>query len=334
MKDKILLAHGDGGLLTHHLILEHFIRPFNNPILAQMADAARIQVSTRDLAFTTDSFVINPIFFPGGDIGKLAVCGTVNDLAVSGAQPCFLAASFIIEEGFSLNDLDRIISSMASTAATAGVAIVAGDTKVVERGSVDKIFVNTAGIGVFSPETILGVEKIEDGDVVIINGCIGEHGMAVLSGREGLGFETSIISDCACLNQIIQELMARHATIKFMRDPTRGGLAATINEIASASAKDIYLFEDKIPVSDEVRWAAEMLGMDPLYLANEGKFVIVASREEEKEIISSLRNHTLGRNAAAIGEIRKGSGNVYLKTCLGATKLIKMPVGQQLPRIC
>lgn len=334
--DKILLAHGDGGLLTHLLITNIFQKYFNNPALKTMSDAATLPLEMQKghLALTTDSFVIKPVFFPGGDIGKLAVCGTVNDLAVSGAVPLFLTASFILEEGFPLADLEKIVASMAATASEAGVSIVAGDTKVVEQGNADKIFINTAGAG-FVPEYIeLGYHKVEEGDVVIINGNIGDHGLAVLSCREGLEFESNVVSDCTYLNLIIQDLLHRYRGIKLMRDPTRGGVATAVKEIALATSKDIVLFEDHLPISDNVRWAAEMLGLDPLYLANEGKFIAIVSRQEAPDIISAIRKLPQGQQASIIGEVKEGRGNVFFKTSLGATKMIDMLMGEQLPRIC
>ncbi|OIQ12652.1 hydrogenase expression/formation protein HypE [Neomoorella thermoacetica] len=335
-RDKILLAHGDGGLLTHELISNFFLRHFENPILKTLSDAATLplEIGKGRLVVTTDSFVIKPVFFPGGDIGKLAVCGTVNDLAVSGAVPHYLTVSFILEEGLPLADLEKILTSMAEAARMAGVTIVAGDTKVVERGNADKIFINTTGVGLVPDGVELGYHKVEEGDVVIINGNIGEHGLAVVSRREGLEFESDIISDCTCLNSITQDLLFKYKGIKLMRDPTRGGVATTVKEIALATNKDIFLFEDRLPISDGVRWAAEMLGLDPLYLANEGKFIAVVLRQEAPDIIAALRRLPQGQQASIIGEVKNGQGNVFLKTSLGATKLIDMLAGEQLPRIC
>lgn len=333
-KDKILLAHGDGGLLSHELLKDLFLKHFSDQVRDGLYDAAVLPVSAGKMAFTTDSFVVNPIFFPGGDIGKLAVCGTVNDLAVSGATPQFLSASFILEEGLDINDLDRIVISMAETARLAGVEVITGDTKVVERGYADKIYINTAGIGLLPPGIQLGYEQVSPGDVLIINGNIGEHGIAVLSRRQGIAFDSSVVSDCAPLNHLIGELLKSFKTIKLMRDPTRGGLATTVKELAQGSHSDIVLFEKEIPVSPGVAGAAEMLGLDPLYLANEGKVVIIASPREGEEILTCIRSRHPGGEARIIGEVMEGRGDVYLKTALGGTRFIDMLIGQQLPRIC
>lgn len=333
-EDKILLAHGDGGLLTHKLIKDLFLEHFHNQTPDGLYDAAVIPVPAGRIAFTTDSFVVNPVFFPGGDIGKLAVCGTVNDLAVSGATPQYLSASFILEEGLDADDLEKIVISMAETARAAGVKIITGDTKVVERGSADKIFINTTGVGLLPAGVRLGYEQVRPGDVLIINGNIGEHGIAVLSRRQGIAFDSLVESDCAALNHLTGELLKNFKTIKLMRDPTRGGLATTIKELAHGCNSNIVLFEKEIPVSPGVAGAAEMLGLDPLYLANEGKVVIIASPLEGDEIVACMRSHHLGRKAGIIGEVREGRGDVYLKTALGGTRFIDMLSGQQLPRIC
>jgi len=334
IEKKILLAHGDGGLLTHRLITDLFLKHFHNQTSDELSDAAVFSVPAGRIAFTTDSFVVNPIFFPGGDIGKLAVCGTVNDLAVSGATPQFLSASFILEEGLDINDLERIVISMAGTAYSAGIRVVTGDTKVVERGSADKIFINTTGIGLLPDGVRLGYEMVHPGDVVIINGNIGEHGIAVLSKRQGIAFESLVESDCAALNSLTEKLLEKFETIKLMRDPTRGGLATTVTELALGCKVDIVLFEKEIPVGSGVSGAAEMLGLDPLYIANEGKVVIVASAREGNEVVSYMRSHPLGKKAGIIGEVREGRGQVFLKTVLGGTRFIDMLYGQQMPRIC
>lgn len=335
MENKlILLAHGDGGRLTHELVTGLFLKYFGNDILSQLTDAAALELNGGRVAVTTDSFVINPPFFPGGDIGKLAVCGTVNDLAVSGAEPRFLTASFLIEEGFPLADLERVVASMARACREAGVEIVAGDTKVVGRGQLDRIFVNTTGVGYLPPDRDLGYHRIAPGDLVLVNGNLGDHGMAVLAQREGFGFEDQIVSDCAALNGIIGVLLGELRGIRLMRDLTRGGLATAAKEIAAAAGADLWLDERAIPVGAATRGAAEMLGLDPLYLANEGKFVTIIAPEEAEEAVALMRAHPLGRDACIIGEVRAGKGNVYLKTALGGTKFLDLLAGAPLPRIC
>lgn len=332
-EDVILLAHGDGGALSHQLIQEIFLPHLGNSVLDALTDAAVFPAKEGRLALTTDSFVVDPIFFPGGDIGKLAVCGTINDLVVSGAVPSYLTVAFILEEGLPLAELKEIIVSMEQTARSAGVQVVAGDTKVVERGQADKVFINTTGVG-WLGDTTLGYDQISPGDQVIINGTIGDHGMTILCRREGFSFGDGLQSDCAPLNSIINRLLQEISGIKLMRDPTRGGVATTLKEIALSSLKDIVLFEDKIPVRQAVQGAANMLGLDPLYLANEGKFLAIVDKEQAEKAVSILRQHPLGREAAIIGEVTVGKGNVYLKTKIGGTKRLNMLAGSPLPRIC
>ena len=335
MENKlVLLAHGDGGRLTHELVTGLFLKYFGNDILARLTDAAALHLNGGRIAVTTDAFVVNPPFFPGGDIGKLAVCGTVNDLAVSGAEPRYLTASFLIEEGFPLADLERVAASMARACREAGVEIVAGDTKVVGRGQLDRIFINTTGVGYLPPDRDLGYHRIAPGDLVLVNGNLGDHGMAVLAQREGFGFEDQIASDCAALNGIIGELLRALRGIKLMRDLTRGGMATAAKEIATAAGVDVWLDEQAIPIGAATRGAAEMLGLDPLYLANEGKFLTVIAPEEADRAVALMRAHPLGRDACIIGEVRAGKGNVYLKTALGGTKFLDMLAGAPLPRIC
>lgn len=329
----ILLAHGDGGILTHRLIQEVFQKYFTAPELTALNDAAVITGSRR-LALTTDSFVVNPLFFPGGDIGKLAVAGTVNDLAVSGAHAKYLAAAFILEEGLELRVLNDVAASMAATARKAGVSIVTGDTKVVERGKGDGIYINTTGVG-FVENGGLGYESIEPGDQVILNGGIAEHGVAVMAQRAGISFAEPVLSDCAPLNGLIDPLLERFgADVKFMRDPTRGGLATTVKEVALSCSCDIYLQERAIPIKSEVRGACELLGLDPLYLANEGKVMIVAAPRRAQEIVDFLHTLEEGKHAQIIGEVREGRGRVLLETPLGGTRMVDMLAGAQLPRIC
>jgi hydrogenase expression/formation protein HypE len=332
--DIILLSHGDGGLLTHQLLEKYFLPFFNNTLLEGLTDAASFPVRQGKMAITTDSFVVDPIFFPGGDIGKLAVCGTVNDLAVSGAKPLYMTASFIIEEGFSIADMEQIVASIAQSCHEADVMIVAGDTKVVGRGQADKIFITTTGIGYILPESDLGYNRIAPGDVVIINGPMGNHGLSVLLERHLFSFDTKILSDCAPLNLLTERLIKRFKGIKFMRDLTRGGIATCIKEIALSTGTDVRLNESDIPIDDEVRGITETLGLDPFYLANEGKFLIIAEDEEAGDILEYLRKDLSESKSNAIGRIEEGKGNVYLKTALGGTRRLTMLSGAPLPRIC
>jgi len=331
---RILLSHGAGGQLTRQLVDDIFVKYFNNEALKPLSDAAVIELPGSRLAFTTDSFVVRPLFFPGGDIGKLAVCGTVNDLAVSGARPLFLTASFIIEEGLSLSVLDKVARSLGETCRTAGVRVVAGDTKVVEKGHGDLIFINTAGIGVIPEGLDLGQHSIAPGDVVIVNGPMGNHGLAVLLERGNLGLDSGVISDCAPLNGLIEQILGKAPGVKMMRDLTRGGLATAVKEIALGAGVDIWLEEPSIPVDDQVRGALEILGLDPLYMANEGKFVIFAAPEDAPEVMRILASDPLGEKAAIIGQVAPGKGSVLLKTMLGGTKILDLLAGDPLPRIC
>ncbi|MDI6631371.1 MAG: hydrogenase expression/formation protein HypE [Bacillota bacterium] len=332
--DFILLAHGDGGALTHELVTGLFLRHFPSRALKSLTDAATLTVAGGRLAVSTDSFVVSPLFFPGGDIGKLAVCGTVNDLAVSGAKPLYLTASFLIEEGLPLAELERVVASMAGACAEAGVEVVAGDTKVVGRGNLDQLFINTTGVGVIPEGVELGYTRIAPGDRILVNGGIGEHGMAILALREGFGFAGQIASDCAALNGITGALLEKVKGVKLMRDLTRGGLATAAKEIALAAGCDIYIEEANVPVKPVVRGAAELLGLDPLYLANEGKFMAVVAPEAAEEALAVLRAHPLGKDASVIGEVCAGRGNVYLRTAFGGTKFLDMLAGMPLPRIC
>lgn len=333
-RDRIVLAHGDGGLLTHRLVEGLFLRYFDNEVLGQLADAAVLEMGGRRMAVTTDSFVVKPPVFPGGDIGKLAVAGTVNDLAVSGARPLYLTAGFILEEGLEISLLENVVRSMAATAKQAGVTIVAGDTKVVERGHGDGIYVNTTGIGVAVPEASLGYSRVAEGDLVVVSGSIGEHGMAVLLAREDFGFWTTVESDCAPLADLVLPLLERFPEIKFLRDPTRGGVATVVKEVALAAKVDVTLWSERIPVSPAVSGAAEVLGMDPLYLACEGRFVAFVGPDSVDELLGELRSHPLGSGARVIGEVHKGNGRVYLRNPFGGRKLLELPSGAQVPRIC
>ncbi|WP_161257715.1 hydrogenase expression/formation protein HypE [Heliomicrobium undosum] len=338
-EECILLAHGDGGALTHRLVQEIFLRHFDHPALRDLTDAALLRLPEGRLAMTTDTFVVKPLFFPGGDIGKLAVAGTVNDLAVSGARPLYLTAAFILEEGFPLADLEQVVASLARTASEAGVAVVAGDTKVVERGCGDGVYINTAGVGVVAAGRDLGYHRIMPGDAILVNGTVGDHGLAILSKRAGIEFDTPVESDCATLNGLTEMLLERFPeSVRFMRDPTRGGVATTLNEVAQSTGLDIILEEQDLPVREEVQGAAELLGLDPLYLANEGKVLIVAASEAVEAILAVLREHPLGRNAAAIGRVEVGTGvgqgRVFLRTPLGGHRILDMLAGDPLPRIC
>ncbi len=334
MKDKILLAHGSGGKLAHELIEKSFTKAFANPFLAKLDDSAVMDFSGK-LAFTTDSYVVSPIFFPGGDIGKLAVYGTVNDLAMSGAKPLYLSLSFIIEEGLPQDELNEIVDSVRKAAQAAGVEIVTGDTKVVHRGSADKLFINTAGIGIIPEGVNISGSEARPGDRVILSGSIGDHGIAVLSQREGLSFSTQLESDCAPLGSLVAEMLAASPDIHCLRDPTRGGLATTLNELAKQSRVSIRIEEEKIPIREEVLAACEMLGFDPLYVANEGKLVAIVPAKDANKILNAMRENHYGTGAAIIGEVKaEHSGRVVMKTCLGASRIVDMLVGDLLPRIC
>lgn len=334
MNDRILLAHGSGGKLSHDLIEECFVSTLGNPILNTLEDSAIIESGGR-LAFTTDSYVVSPIFFPGGDIGKLAICGTVNDLSMSGAAPLYLSLSLIIEEGLLIADLKKIIASIQHTAAEAGVKIVTGDTKVVNKGSADKLFINTSGVGVVPPEIDISAANAKPGDKIIVNGTLGDHGIAVLSQREGLKFNVKITSDCAPLNRLVAEMRETSASIHCLRDPTRGGLATTLNEFAKQSDVGINLYEENIMVNKAVASACDLLGLDPLYLANEGKLVAVVAPTDADKILARMKQNRYGHEVAIIGEVvKEHPRRVVMKTRLGASRIIDMLVDELLPRIC
>ena len=334
MSDRILLAHGSGGKLAHDIIRNSFLSALENPVLNQLDDSAIIEPAGR-LAFTTDSYVVQPIFFPGGDIGKLAVCGTINDLAMAGATPNYLSLAFIIEEGLPVSDLEKVVDSVKEAVTAAGVTVVTGDTKVVNRGMADKLFINTSGIGTVAAGVDISGHNARPGDILILSGTIGDHGIAVLSQREGINFSTDLKSDCAPLNGLVAEMLAASRNIHCLRDPTRGGLATTLNEIAEQSGVSIRIYEDKIPVREEVASACEMLGLDPLYVANEGKLVAAVNPDDAESILERMRKHPYGQDAAIIGEVREENpGRVVMKTSLGTTRIIDMLVGEPLPRIC
>ena len=333
---RVVLGHGGGGRLSGELIEHIFLPAFANDTLAALGDSARIETpASHRLAFTTDSFVVSPLFFRGGDIGSLAVNGTVNDLAMSGARPLVLSAGFIIEEGLSVEDLGRIVQSMAAAANIAGVKIVTGDTKVVERGKGDGLFINTSGIGAIPDDVDMSADKARVGDYVIVSGEIGLHGIAIMSQREGLEFDAEISSDCAALNSLVEAMLKITKEIRVLRDPTRGGLATALNEIAKASNVGIRLDDERIPVPRTVRAACELLGLDPLYVANEGKLVAVVPREHARRIIESMQSHPLGTGATIVGEVTdQNPGFVVLKTTFGTTRILDLHLGEQLPRIC
>jgi hydrogenase expression/formation protein HypE len=339
--EHVLLGHGSGGRLTADLIQRLFLPAFSNDVLTALEDQATVSLAgmngakTPRIAFTTDSFVVRPIFFPGGDIGKLAVNGTVNDLAVGGAQPLFLSAAFILEEGLAMADLKRIVASMREACALASVSLVAGDTKVVDRGKGDKIFITTTGIGIVPDGRSLSISSARPGDRILVSGTIGDHGIAILSVREGIEFETGLESDCAPLTDLTRVMLAACPGIRCMRDPTRGGLSSAVNELATASRVGIEVREASIPIRPEVRAACEMLGFDPLYVANEGKLIAVVPAEDADRLLKVMRDHPLGRNAAVIGEVVDDHiGMVTMHSMIGGERVVTMLAGEQLPRIC
>jgi len=322
--------------LSDDLLRKHILPGLGNETLEQLGDSAQLELDSGRICFTTDSFVVKPLFFRGGDIGKLAVCGTINDLAVAGSRPVALSCSLIIEEGLELAVLDRILKSIGRSAAQNNVAVVTGDTKTVEAGAAEKIFINTAGVGLMLPGVELGLQRIAAGDEVIISGTIGDHGMAIMSQREGMQFESSLQSDCAGLAELTCLLLEQTAGVKFMRDPTRGGLAATLNEITRGSGLSIELVESEVPVDPTTQAAADMLGFDVLNIANEGKFVAVVSPESAADCIALCRDHPLGRKAAVIGRVveTRDMPLVELVTKVGGRRIVQMPYGRELPRIC
>jgi hydrogenase expression/formation protein HypE len=334
--DKILLAHGGGGQLSDELIRNHILPSFKNDTLAELGDSAKLNLASNSVCFTTDSYVVKPLFFNGGDIGKLAVCGTTNDLAVAGSKPVALSLSLIIEEGFEFELLEKILASTSKAAKENKVSIVAGDTKTVEAGAVDKIFINTAGIGVKLAGADLGVGKIKVGDKIIINGTIGDHGMTIISQRESIKFESQLKSDCASVAELTCQLLEKTSGIKFMRDPTRGGLAATLNEICRGSGLSIEVREADIPVNATVQAAADMLGFDVVTIANEGKFIAIVSPESADDCLSICKKHPLGKESSIIGEVveTRDAAVVEMITRIGGKRIVQMPYGRELPRIC
>jgi hydrogenase expression/formation protein HypE len=332
---QVLLGHGSGGKLSADLLHRIFLPAFENPILSRLDDQAVISVDGSRLAFTTDSFVVKPLFFAGGDIGSLAVYGTVNDLAMGGAKPLFLSAAFILEEGLPFDTLRRVVDSFRRAASDVGVSVVTGDTKVVEKGSCDGMFINTSGIGVVKEELKLSADQARPGDRILLSGSIAEHGIAILAQREGLEFESPIPSDSAPLHTLVESMLGTQAQIRCLRDPTRGGISSTLNEIAARSRVGMELDERAIPVREEVRGACEMLGLDPLYVANEGKLVAVVDPGDAPSLLLAMRQHPLGRDAQIIGTVLKDEpGLVVMRTTLGTTRIVDMLAGDQLPRIC
>jgi hydrogenase expression/formation protein HypE len=343
--EHVLLGHGSGGRLSNDLIRRVFLQGYGNSLLAGLEDQTTLDISGRNaadnghsaprIAFTTDSFVVRPLFFPGGDIGKLAVHGTVNDLAVGGAIPLYLSAAFILEEGLPMEDLRRIVASMREACAEADVQLVAGDTKVVDRGKGDGVFITTAGVGLLPEGRNLSVRNAQPGDCILASGTIGDHGIAIMSVREGLEFETVLESDTAPLNGLSHAIMQACPAVRWMRDPTRGGLSSALNELAEASNVGVKLEETAIPLRPEVHAACEMLGLDPLYVANEGKLVAVVPPDAADDVLSAMRNHPLGRSAALIGRVcDEHPRMVVMRTCIGGERVVTMLAGEQLPRIC
>ena len=333
--DKILLEHGGGGLLSNELIAEKFLPHFNNAYLERLEDSAVLTIGSQKFCFTTDSYVVSPIFFPGGNIGSLAVHGTVNDLSVCGGKPLYLSTGFILEEGFPVDSLDKIIKAMAEAALDAGVKIVTGDTKVVSRGAVDGIFINTSGIGIVEYSGTLSIKSIQPGDAIILNGTIGDHGAAIMKARENLGIVADILSDSAPLNDLIAKILKASPNIHCMRDATRGGLGAILAEIAKSAKVRIDISEHSIPVQENVRGVCEILGLDPLFLANEGKMVLFCPAADAHIVLSAMRNHKYGGNAAIIGSVGDiEKGRVVLKTIIGGERIVDLPTGELVPRIC
>ncbi|HEU5451535.1 MAG TPA: hydrogenase expression/formation protein HypE [Terriglobales bacterium] len=332
---QIVLGHGSGGKLSAQLIEQVFLPAFRNPLLDKLDDQAVFSVGEGRLAFTTDSFVVTPIFFPGGDIGRLAVNGTVNDLAMSGARPLYLSAAFILEEGLPLDDLRRVVASMSEAARDAGVQLITGDTKVVNRGKGDKVFITTTGIGVIERPVSISADRARPGDKIILSGFIGDHGMAILSQRENLQFEGVIESDCAALHRLVADMLEVTNEVHCLRDATRGGVATVLNEIAAHSRAGMLLRETEVPVRETVRGACEILGLDPLYVANEGKLVAVVAAEAAEAVVARMRQNPLGRDARILGEVTDAHpGMVLMKTEIGGTRVLDTLFGEQLPRIC
>lgn len=332
---SVTLDHGSGGEASSELIKDIFLSRLDNDILRNLDDSAVIEPPPRRIAVTTDSYVVDPVFFPGGDIGSLSVHGTVNDLSMQGAVPLYLTLGLILEEGLPMSDLERIIDSVADACRESGVRIVAGDTKVVPKGNLDKIFINTAGIGLIPDGVDVSIRNARAGDVLLINGDIGNHGIALLAKREGLAFKSTLISDSSPLNSLVSAILNTSSDVHVLRDPTRGGVATALNEIATTSSVGITVYEEALPVNKEVRSASDMLGLDPLYIANEGKCLVFTAEKDAQKVLRQMKSHKYGREAAIIGEVTsENPGKVLMKTTVGGTRILSMLTGDQLPRIC
>lgn len=334
--EVITLAHGSGGEETYKLINNVFLRYFNNDTLKEQGDSAILDMIKGKIAVTTDSFVVDPIFFKGGDIGKLSICGTVNDLCVSGATPLYISVGFILEEGLEIKDLEKIVKSMADTANKIGVKIVTGDTKVVQSGKGHRIYINTTGIGYIEKNNYqLNIKEIREGDAIIISGTIGDHGVSIINERESLDMESGIKSDCAALNELTKTIMNSSNEVRIMRDPTRGGLANTLKELVNNSGKSMEIWQKDIPIRDDVRNFCELLGFDPLYVANEGKLICIVSNKDAHKILNAIKTNPLGREAAIIGHVLEdGKSKLYLKTYIEGTRVLGLLQGELIPRIC
>ena len=333
--DRILLDHGSGGKISHSLTLDIMLPAFDNPMLSKLNDGAILNIGGKKFAFSTDTYTVDPIFFPGGNIGELAIYGTVNDIAMCGGSPLYLSVGLVIEEGFLISDLERIIKSMGAAAEKAGVKVVTGDTKVVPKGAADKIFINTSGIGLIPDNVDVGCDKAVPGDKIILSGTIADHGITVLTQREGMTFTSSIKSDTAPLNRMVEKIFTASKKVHVLRDPTRGGVGTSLSEIAEKSNAGIKIYENKIPVKNEVKGICELLGFDPLYIANEGKLLAFVSPEDADKVLSAVREDEFGKDACIIGEVVSGHpGKVFLETGIGGTRMVDMLTGEQLPRIC
>ncbi|HKK41335.1 MAG TPA: hydrogenase expression/formation protein HypE [Bacteroidales bacterium] len=333
--DCVVMAHGGGGRMSDNLIKKMFFSQLGNEYLDKAHDGAILPLKGNRLAFTTDSYVVNPVFFPGGNIGELAVNGTVNDLVCCGAKPLYISLAFIIEEGFLMNDLWRIVLSISLAAKEAGVKIVTGDTKVVEKGKGDKIYINTSGVGEIAPGIEISPERCSPGDIIILNGTVADHGIAILSKRQNLSFESGIVSDTASLSGMMADVFENCRDVHVLRDPTRGGLASSLNEIASSAGVGITIYEDSIPLNESVKGACELMGFDPLYVANEGKILVFVPGDEAEKVLAIMKRHPEGKESSVIGEVTgNDKGLVKLKTLVGSTRIVDMISGEQLPRIC
>jgi hydrogenase expression/formation protein HypE len=333
--DKIMLDHGAGGKMSHSLINDIMLPVFDNPILSQLDDGAILEIDGMKIAFSTDTFTVDPIFFPGGNIGDLAVNGTINDIAMCGANPIFLSAGLLIEEGFPMEELKEIIGTMAKAAGRAGVKIITGDTKVVPKGAADRIFINTSGLGLIPAGVDIASHKAIPGDRIILSGSIAEHGITIMTKRADMSFESSIMSDTAPLNHMVKKMLSTSKDIHVLRDPTRGGVGTTLNEIALSSKVGIVIYEDRIPVNSQVEALCELMGFDPLYIANEGKLIAIVGRHHAEEILTAMKEDMYGKDAVIIGEvISENPGCVMMRTRIGGTRMVDMLTGEPLPRIC